>query len=127
MRKICPQCQGSFDTQLLCPGCGIQLLDVPDRSAIITGVAADERFHPMSVGRQILAGLLLAQGLYYALHEFGTVFAPGPDNAGLPSSADHVMLTVLQVIGVVLGGFVVGAGNSRAVVAGAGIGVLNAV
>ena len=74
MRKICPVCQGSFDTQFLCPKCSVQLLDVPDRSAVISVVARDENIQAMSQARQVFAGLLLAQGIYYAFSQFTRAF-----------------------------------------------------
>jgi hypothetical protein len=126
MRKICPQCQGNFDGQLLCPKCGIQLLNLPDRSAVISEVA-DQGFPVVGVGRQMLAGLILAQGLYYTLRQLGIAAEMVFDGSGrLPADSRNI-LAGLQICGVLLGGLVAGAGNSRAVFAGAAIGLLNAV
>ena len=126
MRKICPQCQGNFDGQLLCPKCGIQLLNVPDRSAVISEVA-DEGFPVVGVGRQMLAGLILAQGFYYALRQLGMAAEMVLDGSGRLPADSHNLLAGLQICGVLLGGLVAGAGNSRAVFAGAAIGLLNAL
>ena len=41
MRKVCPQCQGTFDMQFLCPSCGVQLQEVPEHAVRPTAVAAE--------------------------------------------------------------------------------------
>src|SRR6266851_5490449 len=124
MHRICPQCQGTFASQFLCPNCGIQLLDMPDRSAANHGVAGDPGLHMRNVGRQLLAGLLLSQALYYALRQTAT----GLTLLHISAEPNNLLvLAGLEVVGTLAGGLVAGAGNPRGLAAGAAVGVLNAI
>jgi hypothetical protein len=122
MHKVCPQCQGTFETQFLCPHCGIQLLEVPDRSAVIHGAADDPQERMLNIGRQLLAALVLAQGLYFALRQAATGLAL----TGLLREPEDLFVMIgLQVIAALAGGLVAGAGNPRGLAAGAAIGVIH--
>jgi hypothetical protein len=124
MRKVCPQCNGTFETQFLCPVCGVEMMDVPDRSAVISVAAADESLRAARVGQQLLAGLLLAQGVYYAVRQA----AAGLALLGvLPETNNLLVQTGLQAVAALAGGLVAGVGNPRGAVAGTAVGVINAL
>ena len=124
MRKVCPQCQGSFDTQFLCPTCGVQLLDVPDRSAVITAAAGDEGLRADRVGRQLFAGVVLALGLYIAAWQASTGLAL---MGVLPEPGNVFVLLGLAFVTALGGGLVAGVGNPRGLAAGTVVGVLGTV
>jgi hypothetical protein len=124
MRKVCPQCHGTFDGQFLCPNCGVQLWDVPDRSAVITVAAGEEGVRAGAVGRQLLAGLILAHGLYYAMRQTATGLAL---LGVMPEPHNIFVLMGLQVVTVLAGGLAAGIGNPRGWAAGTAVGVINAI
>src|SRR5262245_7061953 len=108
MRKVCPQCQATFDTQLYCPGCGVMLLEMPDRSAVIAAAARDEGVGADRLGPQLLAGVVLSQGLYFAARQAATGLAI----LGLmPEQHDVIELAGIQIITSLAGGLVAGVGN----------------
>ncbi len=74
MRRVCPECQAAFDTQFLCPNCGVQLLDEPESAVAKAGAAhgAEELVRSPEMATRFLAGVVLAQGLYYGLRLMGT-------------------------------------------------------
>lgn len=124
MRKVCPQCQGTFHTQFLCPTCGVQLLDLPDRSAVIAAAAADEGLGADRLGPQVLAGMVLAQGLYFAVRQA----AIGLAMLGvMPEQNNILVMAGLQVLTALAGGLVTGVGNPKGLAAGTAVGALNAV
>jgi len=124
MRKVCPQCQGAFDTQFLCPTCGVQLMDLPDRSAVISAAAADEGLGAERLGPQLLAGMVLAQGLYFAVRQasVGLVLMHV-----IPEQNNVLVLAGLQVVTALAGGLVAGVGNPKGLAAGTAVGALSAV
>ncbi|HEV3144778.1 MAG TPA: hypothetical protein VGZ47_12890 [Gemmataceae bacterium] len=129
MRKVCPQCQASFADQFLCPNCGIEMLDVPDRSAVITGPAGQATVHQQARGAtlRLLTGIMVAQFLYLGLRQLATALVLTVGPAGFWSSASgQVADPVLQLIAVLLGGFITGAGNPRSTICGAAVGLVNA-
>lgn len=127
MRKICPQCQASFDTQFLCPACGLQLLEMPDRSAVIAGRPQESIVAAPGMAVRFLAGLILAQGLYYGLRlwaaAFSLAFAPAEDFA---LTISNVLAPGLMAVAVLAGALVAGSGNPRGLAAGAALGLLHA-
>jgi hypothetical protein len=126
VRKICPQCQGVFETQFLCPSCGIQLLDEPENAA--TARSPEELVREPEIATRFLAGLILAQGLYYGVRLMATAgqmsllgtigYAPA---AGQFADPGLMLLTGLA------GSLIAGAGNSRAMAAGAALGLIHAL
>jgi hypothetical protein len=130
MRKVCPQCQASFADQFFCPNCGIEMLDIPDRSAVITGPTGKGALHGAnrSTAQRLFAGIILGQALYYGMRQLATAFLlAGGLGHWWSSSGGQVTMPILQMIAVLLGGLVAGAGNIRSTVSGAAVGLINAL
>src|SRR5262245_26876519 len=124
MRKVCPQCQGAFDTQFLCPTCGVELMGMPDRSAVIAAAAADEGLGADRLGPQLFAGMILAQGLYFAVRQAAIGLAM---MGMMPEQSNILVLAGLQVLTALAGGLVAGTGNPKGLAAGTAVGAFNAV
>jgi hypothetical protein len=129
MRKVCPQCQGTFDAQFLCPNCGVEMIDVPDRSAVISARPEEDMLRrSRGTARRLLAGVILGQGLYYGFRQLGTAFLlAGGDASWWSSGSGQLAAPCLQLFAVLFGGMISGAGNARGTVAGAAVGLVNAV
>src|SRR5439155_23789598 len=105
------------------PTCGVQLLDLPDRSATISVAAGDEGLGADRLGPQLLAGMVLSQGLYFAVRQA----AVGLALLGvMPEQNDGFLLAGLQMLTALGGGLVAGVGNPRGGAAGTAVGVLRA-
>jgi hypothetical protein len=77
---------------------------------------------------RLVAGLIFAQGLYLGLQQLWSAAVLAgvvPEETRL--AVQPYLAPALQVLGVLIGGLVAGAGNSRGVIAGAVIGLANAV
>src|SRR6516162_503720 len=129
MRRTCPQCQGNFDTQFLCPKCGVQLLEAPGQSPVQAAVVSQappiEEFQSAGGARQLIASFIVAQGLYYSVRQMGIAWDIWVHGAEQPVN-NQMMQVGLQSLAALLGGLVAGVGNPRGLVAGTAIGILNA-
>jgi hypothetical protein len=131
MAMVCPQCNGFFQQRLDCPQCGVRLHYRATRHARRTGVATQESDWQQTPWGRVVAGLLLAQGLYHVLQHMCT--------AGLLATKEGAPINVwatltglivlqgLQAVGVLSAGLLVGAGQRRGGVYGAVMGVWNGV
>src|SRR5262245_57764828 len=73
-KKVCLPCNGVYDKQFLCPKCGTQLADASEHSGSLLAVRGPEDVKPVGMATRFVAGLLLAQGLYYGLMLVGSGF-----------------------------------------------------
>ena len=93
MRRTCPQCQQNFDTQFLCPKCGVQLLEAPGHSPVQAAVVSQappiEEFQSAGVARQLIAGFIVAQGLYYSVRQMGIAWDIWVHGAEQPAPAER--------------------------------------
>jgi hypothetical protein len=67
MRAACGKCGGTFDGQMLCPNCGVQLDDTgegPALSQVVPAYNPAEGDEPTSFPRKLAIGTLCALGLY---------------------------------------------------------------
>jgi hypothetical protein len=130
MAMVCPQCSGTFEQRLQCPSCGVRLVYQAFRpSGVVTSEGDSSSSWQHTPWGRILVGLLVAQGLSYGLQQAFT--------AGLMASVgDHegnvwmtltglLVLQGLQLLGLLAGGTLVGAGQRRALLYGALVGVWN--
>jgi hypothetical protein len=126
-KKVCRQCNGVFDTQFLCPKCGIQLSEISELSGSVYA-RNPEDIKPVGMATRFLAGLLLAQGLFYGLTLVGTGYFlfVGAEN-GWNSVIGRFMRPVLLLSSALLGSMLAGAGNPRAIAAGAALGLFHAL
>ena len=128
MRKICPECQGAFEKQFLCPNCGVQLQDVADLSPRSSTRGLAEQAHAPEMATRFLAGLALAQGLYYGLILLGAgVRLAMGQTPEWPAPIAKFGEMGLLAGSVLAGGLVAGAGNIRALAAGIALGLIHAI
>lgn len=129
MRKVCLQCHGVFDTQFLCPKCGVQLLEVSEQSsALLHGRGGEEASAPVGMATRFIAGYLLALGSFYGMSLIGSGFflMLGEEN-GWSSVLGRFIQPGLLMFAAVLGGMLAGAGNPRGLAAGGAIGLFHAM
>ena len=130
MAMVCPQCAGSYDQRLQCPTCGVRLL-YDFRGPRPKTAAPAARWQQTSWGR-ILIGLVLAQGLYFALQHLLLGLLEVLNNQGLVNwtwtgVSGLVFLQILQVLTLTAGGMLAGGGQQRGVLLGGLVGVWNGV
>lgn len=131
MAMVCPKCSGSFEQSLCCPSCGVRLLyETKGRRAGDNQDGTSNEWLHTPIGR-IVAGILLAQGLAYGMQMLCT--------AGLLATTDAtqetlwstlfglILLQALQGLSLLIGGAVAGAGQRRAIVVGAVVGLTHGV
>ena len=127
MRKVCPQCDGVFETQFLCPHCGVGLLD-PEQVATVAARGPEVEESTPEMATRLVAGLILAQGLYYGLRLIGTAAQlAGDESMPFLTSGELFAHPALMIISVLAGSLVAGAANPRALAAGAGMGLIHAM
>jgi hypothetical protein len=128
MRKICPQCKGVVERQLLCPSCGVQLVEISDRSQSLLRRSEVEAIPLPGMATRFAAGWLLALGAYFALRHLhlALLVTLGDSESSLPAAWDNGDLG-LMLIGVLSGSLLAGAGNPRGMAAGAALGLFYAL
>jgi hypothetical protein len=130
MAMVCPQCNGTFEQRLQCPNCSVRLLyQASSRRRDAGGLAPDDSWQQTPWGR-IIVGLLLAQGIFYVLHELlkAGFLAAGEEGAAIwHTLAGQLILQALQAIGVLTAGILVGAGQRQGFVYGVVLGIWNGV
>lgn len=117
MERYCVACNLPTPGQFLCPRCG-----GPTTSGAAPAPEASPRV-PFGFWARMAVGLLLAQGLYFGLRQAVTAITSGGFWDG-PSGL--AIVQALQAIGLVIGGAVAGAGQSRGLIAGTLLGLWNA-
>jgi len=121
MAMVCPQCGASSDQSLQCPDCGGRMVfHDPSRSAT-AGWKRSRWMH--TAGGRVVIGVLLVQGLFYALrHLFtGVMMMTGETNdpaQGWTSHNGHVGLQALQALVPVIGAVLAGAGHRNGLLLG---------
>lgn len=130
MSRLCPLCKALCE-QNQCPACGTQLLSQAFRlTAPLPGhtsalPAAGEPWQHSMAGR-LLAGLVLAQGLAYALrllcHAGLLLGGPEAPHTVWTTLAGLLLLQAFQALGLLLGGALAGAGQHRGVLLGSIVG-----
>jgi len=117
MQLFCPACQAAFPGTQRCPRCGGLLLlpqEAAETSAPRAKSAPPKPFQPTPVGR-VIAGSLLALGLYLGLRKLGTgaLLATHPDpDAWWGSFEGLVAVFGAQVLAVIFGAVVAAAGRT---------------
>ncbi len=130
MAMVCPQCSGSYDQRLQCPTCGVRL-QYNFRGPRPKTQARATLWQQTPWGR-ILIGLVLAQGLYFALQHLLLGLLEVLNNQGLvkwtwTSVSGLVFLQILQVLTLTAGGMLASGGQPRGVMLGGLVGVWNGV
>jgi hypothetical protein len=127
MRRICPQCHGNFETQFLCPNCGIETRDVAEHSVSPTRLAELDASGTPGLATRLIAGLLLAQGIYYGVSQLGIALSLGMNETNHWAKLGTVANSALMLLAVLIGSLLAGAGNPRGMAAGAAMGLVHAL
>jgi hypothetical protein len=126
--RVCPRCRGMSQNTFLCPRCGIQTQEAEVAVPETVQVAPD----PPTLAGGLLLGLLVAQGLTYALRHLATaaVLAYGAypnDMTFWSSSEGNITLLSIQAVALFVAAVFAGAGQARPVIVGTSLGALNAL
>jgi hypothetical protein len=126
---VCPQCQGAFEQRLQCPNCNVRLVYKGPKAALdITNKNANLLQTPW--GRMLL-GLLLSQGLYFGLRKLCLAglmaFGESLQSQVMTALYGLILLQVLQLVGLIVGATVTGAGQKLGFVLGGVVGLLNGI
>lgn len=125
MLMVCPQCKGSFDGVLQCPKCRVRLLLPADKSVQAAEGTREGKWHQTPSGR-IIAGLVLGLGLSYGLLLLASVMMR-VSKMEWSSQASAGIFLGIQAIGLLAGGMLAGAGQSKGIACGAGVGLVSGV
>jgi hypothetical protein len=124
----CPQCSMTYEQRLQCPGCGVRLnYFEADRRRGFGAFARGWQHTPFG---RVFIGLMLAQGLFYGLRHFLTgvlllVLGQNGVQEALGTLAGLIVVQTLQVVALLLGGLLAGAGQRGGLMLGLVLGVIN--
>ncbi len=125
MAVVCPRCANLYDSASACPRCGAGAF-----SSDSIGLAHGPRWQQTSWGR-ILIGLILSQGLFYALRHLLTAALltyQGGTAEDLWSDVQNILLLqAITIIGLLAGGMLAGGGQRHGLVLGGVVGAWNGV
>jgi hypothetical protein len=136
MPLVCPQCKQVFESNGVCPLCNVVLLyQAPDLQNEPVAIGPSIQFDDEAVRWQqtpwgkILIGLILAQGLSFGLRHVMTAgFLVGGDDANPWDTVLGVVLHhAVYAVGLLVGGGLSGAGQSRGIIYGAFVGLVSGV
>lgn len=129
MAMVCPKCKDTFEQRIYCPQCHVHLNYHQAKSGRgwFGGLGP---WQHSALGR-IAVGLVLAQGLYFALRQLFTAGAL----VTAAASADQIFkgikglifLQTLQVVALLIGGMITGASKRHGFLYGAVLGVWNGI
>lgn len=125
MALVCPRCSNVYELEGPCPRCGATF-SVSDVDP--TPPTLGPRWQQTVWGRVVI-GLILAQGLFYALRHLlvGALLAIEDGETAFDVHKHLFLLQSFQVVGLLLGGALAGGAQRSGVVLGVLVGVLNAV
>lgn len=127
MQRVCTRCGAVATNQFLCPACGRRTVDVDGdaRDADPSGAA-------LTFGGGLLTGLVVSQGLTYALRHLaiaGLLWRAGREEelAFWTTLPGLIVQQIAQGVALMIGGMLAGAGQKRGLTVGATLGAINAV
>jgi hypothetical protein len=126
MSMVCPQCNDAFEQRLSCPNCGVRLY-YHSAGGPVNRPNPNRRWQQSAIGR-VLLGLVLAQGLWYGLGRLYTSFElVSKEQLSLNDSNPVVLIVLqgLQLLALLLGGLLAGAGHPAGEGIGAAVGLVN--
>ena len=129
MAMVCPQCGSTNEQRSQCPECGVRLVyHEPDRAGLAANWSRSRWMHT-PVGR-VAIGVVLAQGLFYALRHLFTgvmMMLDGEEASSQAWTSFHglLFLQALQILAPALGGVLAGAGHRSGSLLGGFIGAIN--
>ena len=116
MRGFCGKCGRTFDGQMLCPLCGVQLDGDPEAGALpLSIVPADETPDGPSLPRRLVFGGITLLGLYHGLKHLA--LAGVLAQTGLPALSSNSHLSLL-IVATLVACVVAGTVNRRAELTG---------
>lgn len=130
MAMVCPGCNGTFEQLLECPTCKVRL------EYQEAGLAAGGGRWQQTPWGRILVGLLLAQGLAHGLKQLsaaallaqiGSSSDDSVNSAAWLTTTGTLCLFAFQGLGLLVGGAIAGAGQSKSLLFGSLLGVMNAL
>jgi hypothetical protein len=131
MHRTCPRCRGTSE-HFLCPRCGIRTEDKDPSARPGPSATAADPADAITPAIGVLIGLLLAQGLYYALRHLMTALLLM--NGDVRAEAEFwagghglVMQQATQALALVVGSMVAAAGQRYGWALGAALGVVNSL
>ncbi len=129
MAMVCPQCNDSFAKRSHCPNCGVRLHYQHDTAG--SGQPGNNHGWQHTPLGRILVGLVIAQGVYHGLRHLlaAGLLAVGDESAQevWTTLTGLIVVQVLQALGLLIGGAIVGAGDKQGTLYGGMMGVWNGV
>lgn len=124
MPMVCPQCRDSFEQRLACPRCGVRLTYNAERAT----QGHESRWAHSGFGRFVI-GVILAQGIFQGLRQLCMAALLAFGESSLQNFAETLagvlLLQGFQVLGILVGSAVAGAGQRRGAVLGSAVGLAN--
>src|SRR4051812_32472821 len=117
MRGFCGKCGRTFEGQMLCPMCGVQLAEEPGQIGAMSLALppADDSADGPSFPRRLAFGAITLLGLYHGVKHLALAGALAQSGSAALSSDAHLSLLVLATL---TGAVVAGTVNRRAEVTG---------
>src|ERR1700682_3912515 len=129
MAMVCPQCHGAYEQRLECPRCEVPL-SFHEGGSGGHSLSRPGNWQQTAWGR-ILIGLILAQGIFHGLRHLCVAWllaSEGSEQNELWGTIPGlILLQSLQVVGLLVGALLAGAGQRQGAVYGAVLGVWNGV
>ncbi len=129
MSMICPQCQATYEQRLKCPTCEVRLIYAGPKAALEKSAKAVSPLQT-SWGRMFL-GILLAQGLYFGLRKLCLAgllaFGESLQNQVMTALYGLILLQAIQLVSLIVGATLAGAGQRWGFVLGAIVGLFNGI
>jgi hypothetical protein len=122
---VCPQCHKQYELRVQCPSCDVRLHHSLPGAERRIDIEQPDRWQQTPWGR-IIVGVLLAEGLYFGLHQLCTAVILGimqeNSNDSWGTLVGLVISQALQGACLILGGTLAGAGQRRGFAMGAMVG-----
>jgi hypothetical protein len=131
MSMVCPQCHGSFSQRYECPSCRVRLEYQAGTRARRGDSSGQFALWQETPWGRLLVGLLLAQGLYYGLWHLckaGLLAVNDPATKDVWQTLYGLLLMQgFQVVGLLIGGALAGAGRRQGALYGGIVGLVNGI
>ncbi|MCX7700148.1 MAG: hypothetical protein N2039_04665 [Gemmataceae bacterium] len=127
MRKVCPQCRMAAPGQLLCPTCGVPIVEVAAQTTVLPGLAIPARETTVrgpTIAERLISAILAATGGFFSsqlLLDAWAHWQAGVSVHQLPWGPPALAITML--FAAFIGGLLIGAGSFRSIASGAIVGL----